>query len=136
MRFRPRPPSRPPRPPSAFGGRPWQLASHFSSQHDETAKLLSNPLQQRKPIRRRLLTSDLRILDMNDVAPKKPTLATCQQYQALLAVTEAIVAHRDLSALIHDLAGRLREIVRFDALCLIRYDAENNLMHRHVFDFV
>jgi formate hydrogenlyase transcriptional activator len=71
---------------------------------------------------------------MNDVAPKKPTLATCQHYQALLAVAEAIVAHRDLSALIHDLAGRLREVVRFDALCLIRHDAENNLMHRHVFD--
>jgi formate hydrogenlyase transcriptional activator len=71
---------------------------------------------------------------MSNLATKAPTLASYQQYQALLAVTEAIVAHRDLNALIHDLAGRLREVVRFDALCLIRYDAENNLMHRHVFD--
>jgi formate hydrogenlyase transcriptional activator len=72
---------------------------------------------------------------MSNLVTNAPTLASCQQYQALLAVTEAIVAHRDLNALIHDLAGRLREVVRFDALCLIRHDAENNLMHRHVFDF-
>ena len=47
---------------------------------------------------------------------------------------EAIVAHRDLNALIHDLADRLREVVRFDVLCLVRYDEENNLMHRHVLE--
>src|SRR6516165_10026826 len=74
------------------------------------------------------------MFDMSDLATKTPILASCRQYQALLSVTEAIVAHRDLNALIHDLASRLREVVRFDALCLIRYDAENNLMHRHVFD--
>jgi formate hydrogenlyase transcriptional activator len=71
---------------------------------------------------------------MSDVAAKKTTLATCQQYQALLAVAETIVAHRDLQALLHDLAGRLREVVRFDHVVLVRHDAENNLMHRHVFD--
>src|SRR5215471_3380112 len=31
MLFKPRSPSRPPRSPSAFGGRPWKLASHFWS---------------------------------------------------------------------------------------------------------
>jgi formate hydrogenlyase transcriptional activator len=71
---------------------------------------------------------------MNDLAAKKTTIASCQQYQALLAVAEAIVAHRDLNALIHDLAGRLREVVRFDVLVLVRYDSENNLMHRHIFE--
>jgi formate hydrogenlyase transcriptional activator len=60
--------------------------------------------------------------------------ASCQQYQALLAVAEAIGAHRDLKALMHDLAGRLRQVVRFDVLVLVRHDAENNLMHRYVFD--
>jgi hypothetical protein len=30
-----------------------------------------------------------------------------QRYRALLAVSEAIVSHRDLSALFHELAGRL-----------------------------
>ena len=73
-------------------------------------------------------------LDMNAVAAGKATLATCQQYQTLLAVAEAIVAHRDLQALLHDLAGRLHEVVRFDAVVLVRHDAENNLMQRHVFD--
>jgi formate hydrogenlyase transcriptional activator len=62
--------------------------------------------------------------------------ASCQQYQALLATAEAIVAHRDLKALLHDLALRLRQVVPFDALVLVRYDAANNLMHRHVFDHV
>jgi formate hydrogenlyase transcriptional activator len=75
---------------------------------------------------------------MNDLAAKscdEMTLATCQQYQALLAVAEAIVAHRELNAFVHDLAGLLREIVRFDGLGLIRYDAENNLMRRHVLEY-
>ena len=44
------------------------------------------------------------------------------------------MAHRDLQSLIHDLAGRLHEVVRFDHVGLVRHDAENNLMHRHVFD--
>jgi formate hydrogenlyase transcriptional activator len=70
---------------------------------------------------------------MND-HPANAAPATCQQYQALLAVAEAIVAHRDLKALFHDLAGRLRAVVRFDALVLVRHDAETGLMHRHVFD--
>jgi formate hydrogenlyase transcriptional activator len=71
---------------------------------------------------------------MNDLAAKKATLATCQQYQTLLAVAEAIVAHRDLQALLHDLAGRLHEVVRFDHVVLVRHDAECNLMQRYVFD--
>jgi formate hydrogenlyase transcriptional activator len=71
---------------------------------------------------------------MGESAQREPTLASCQQYRALLAVAEAIVAHRDLKALLHDLAGRLQEVVRFDHVALIRHDAENNLMHRYVSD--
>jgi formate hydrogenlyase transcriptional activator len=63
-----------------------------------------------------------------------PALASCQQYQTLLAVAEAIVAHRDLKALLHDLAGRLREVVRFDLVALVRHDAKSDLMYRHVLD--
>jgi hypothetical protein len=66
--------------------------------------------------------------------PHNAALASCQQYHTLLGITEAIVAHRDLKFLLHDLASRLREVVRFDSLALVRHDAENNLMHRHVFD--
>jgi formate hydrogenlyase transcriptional activator len=71
---------------------------------------------------------------MNDQPAKDGMLASCQQYQTLLAVGEAIVAHRDMKALLHDLAGRLRQVVRFDGIILVRYDAENNLLHRHVYD--
>jgi formate hydrogenlyase transcriptional activator len=74
------------------------------------------------------------MLLMNDAAPTETTLATCQQYQVLLAVAEAMVAQRDLQTLLHDLAGRLREVVRFDGLVLVRHDAETNMMYRHVFD--
>jgi formate hydrogenlyase transcriptional activator len=42
------------------------------------------------------------------------------------------VAHRDLQSLLHDLADRLHEVVRFDHVVLVRHDAENNLMLRHV----
>jgi formate hydrogenlyase transcriptional activator len=71
---------------------------------------------------------------MNDHPAKEAALAACQQYQTLLAIGEAIVAHRDMKALLHDLAGRLREVVRFDGIILVRYDAESNLLHRYVFD--
>lgn len=73
---------------------------------------------------------------MSDLSVKNATLAACQQYQALLSVGEAIVAHRDMKALLRDLAVRLRQVVRFDGIVLVRYDAENNLLHRHVFDHV
>jgi hypothetical protein len=35
--------------------------------------------------------------------------------RALRAVSKAIVAHRDLSSLFHDLAGQLHPVVRVDA---------------------
>ena len=39
-----------------------------------------------------------------------------QRYRALLAVSEAIVSHRDLSALFHELAGRHHQVAPFDYL--------------------
>ena len=44
-------------------------------------------------------------------------------YRALLAVSEAIVSHRDLPALFHELAGRLHQVVCFDYLALVLHDA-------------
>jgi hypothetical protein len=41
----------------------------------------------------------------------------------LLAVSEAIVSHRDLSALFHELASRLHQVVRFDYLALFLHYA-------------
>ncbi len=60
--------------------------------------------------------------------------ATGDLHRALLAVSEAIVSHRDLSALFHELAGRLHPVVRFDYLCLLLHEAASNTMRRHVLE--
>src|ERR1700756_4717203 len=57
-----------------------------------------------------------------------------QRYRALLAVSEAIVSHRDLSALFHELADRLHQVVRFDYLALLLHDAASNTMRPHVLE--
>ena len=57
-----------------------------------------------------------------------PETSGCDQYRALLAVSQAIVSHRDLSALFHDLAGRLHQVVRFDYLALVLHEAATNTM--------
>ena len=64
----------------------------------------------------------------------RPTTATSDRYEALLAVSAAIVAHRDLCALFHDLAGRLRQVVRFDYLTLVLHEAATNTMRMHVLE--
>jgi formate hydrogenlyase transcriptional activator len=71
---------------------------------------------------------------MNDLAATKPPLATCQQYHTLLAVAEAVVAHRDLQTLLHDLAGMLHQVVRFDYLLVVLHDAAHNAMRLHVLE--
>src|ERR1700758_5038885 len=50
------------------------------------------------------------------------------RYRALLAVSEAIASHRDLSALFHELAGRLHAVVRFDYLALMLHEAASNTL--------
>ena len=57
---------------------------------------------------------------------------TGEPYRALLAVSEAIAAHRDLPALFHELAGRLHHVVRFDSLALVLHEAVTNTMRLHV----
>jgi formate hydrogenlyase transcriptional activator len=52
-------------------------------------------------------------------------------YQALLAVSEAIASHRDLSSLFSELAGRLHEVVRFDYVVLVLHEAASNTMRMH-----
>ena len=60
--------------------------------------------------------------------------ATGDRYRALLAVSEAIASHRDVSALFHDLAGRLHQVVRFDFLALVLHEAATNTMRLHVLE--
>ena len=52
----------------------------------------------------------------------------------MLAVSEAIASHRDLSALFHELAGRLHQVVRFDSLALVLHEAATNTMRLHVLE--
>src|SRR5882724_13426255 len=61
-------------------------------------------------------------------------LSACQRYGTLLAVSEAIVSHRDLATLFHDLAGRLHLVVRFDYLACVLHDATSNTMRLHVLE--
>jgi hypothetical protein len=49
--------------------------------------------------------------------------ATGDAYRNLLAVSGAIVSHRDLPARFHELAGLLHQVVRFDHLTLFLHDA-------------
>ncbi len=63
-----------------------------------------------------------------------PATASGEPYRALLAVSEAIVSHRDLSALFHELAGRLHHVVRFDYLALLLHEAANDTLRLHVLE--
>jgi formate hydrogenlyase transcriptional activator len=57
-----------------------------------------------------------------------------QEYRTLLAVSEAIVSHRDLRALIHDLAGLLHQVMRFEYLILGLHDPATKTMRPHVLE--
>src|SRR5438105_9045047 len=71
---------------------------------------------------------------MGNLERNGQALSACQQYQTLLAVSEAIVAHRDITTLFHDLAGRLHLVVRFDYLACVLHDATSNTMRLHVLE--
>jgi formate hydrogenlyase transcriptional activator len=60
--------------------------------------------------------------------------ATYDRYRALFAVSDAIAAHRELPALLHELAGRLVQVVHFDFLSVVLHDAATNTMRLHVLE--
>src|SRR5947209_20162381 len=62
------------------------------------------------------------------------TDSTLERYRALLEVSEAIAAHRELPALFHELAQRLPGIVRFDFLSLVLHDPARNVMRLHILE--
>jgi hypothetical protein len=63
-----------------------------------------------------------------------PATPADDRYQALLAVSAAIIAHRDLSALFQEMAGRLRQIVHFDHLSLVLHEAATNTLRVHLLE--
>src|SRR5581483_1526886 len=72
---------------------------------------------------------------MMERKPDQPCAETpTSRYCALLGVSEAIAAHRDLSALFHDLAKRLPAVVPFEFIGLILHDPERNVMRVHVLE--
>src|SRR5262249_17901760 len=71
---------------------------------------------------------------MDDLPRNAHALSSGQKYRTLLAVAEAILSHRDLHALFHDLTDRLQQVVRFDYLILVLHDAANNTMRRHILE--
>ena len=56
------------------------------------------------------------------------------QYQALLEVSEAIAAHRELDRLFADLAPRLHRVVQFDFANLILYEPARKVFKSHVLE--
>ena len=60
--------------------------------------------------------------------------STSGRYQTLLAVSEAIVVHRDLRSLFHDLADRLHRVARFDFLALVLHEDASNTMRLHILE--
>jgi len=60
--------------------------------------------------------------------------ASEDRYRALLAVSGAIVSHRDLPGLFRELAGQLVQVVHFDALSLVLHDAATDTMRLHVLE--
>ena len=56
------------------------------------------------------------------------------RYQSLLAISEAIISHRYLSSLFHDLAGQLGRVVHFDYLALVLHEGETSSMRLHVLE--
>jgi formate hydrogenlyase transcriptional activator len=66
-----------------------------------------------------------------EVLPPQPVDLAHSQYQALLAIAEAIAAHGDLNELFQDLAERLPGIVPFDFINLVLHDPIREVMRLH-----
>jgi formate hydrogenlyase transcriptional activator len=68
---------------------------------------------------------------MNGEAKQFDNDALVQQYHALLKVSEAIVAHKDLPSLFHDLSEKLHLITPYDFIGVLLYNDERQVMRLH-----
>ena len=71
---------------------------------------------------------------MDESTPAQTAESDTAQYCALLKVSEAIAAHRDLTSLFLDLAQRLPAVASFDFIGLVLHDAAKNMMKVHVLE--
>jgi formate hydrogenlyase transcriptional activator len=61
-------------------------------------------------------------------------VSALDQYRALLEVSEVVVQYRDLGDLFHELAERLRRVVRFDYMNLVLHSADRGTMRLHMLE--
>ena len=73
-------------------------------------------------------------LVMPSAQPEPQAKTALDPYRALFAVSDAIASHRDLPALLHELSGRLGQVVRFDALSLVLHDDASGTMRLHLLE--
>jgi hypothetical protein len=71
---------------------------------------------------------------MSNIERDGQELSDRQRYQTLMAVSQAIISHRDLEMLFHNLCDRLAQVLRFDYLSLALHDAATNTMRLHVLE--
>jgi formate hydrogenlyase transcriptional activator len=71
---------------------------------------------------------------MTDAHVDGQATATDDRYQALLAISEAIISHRSLPSLFHDLAGQLSRVLHFDFLALVLHEPVTSTMRLHVLE--
>lgn len=63
-----------------------------------------------------------------------PKRDSAQRYRALLLVTDAILQHKDLAGLFHELGTRLHGIVNFDSLLLLLPGQHGDTIRLHVLE--
>ena len=63
-----------------------------------------------------------------------PDSASDEPYRALLAVSEAIVSHRDLSALFHELPAGFTRWCALTVLGLVLHEAASQTMRLHILE--
>ena len=68
---------------------------------------------------------------MDDGSQQPQSGYQARQYQALADVAEAVAANRDLASLLQDLKGRLKLVVRFNAVQIVLHDPERDVMRRY-----
>ncbi len=71
---------------------------------------------------------------MDECAPPQTATSDTARYCALLKVSEAVAAHRDLTSLFRDLAQRLPAVAPFDFIGLVLHDPTKNMMKVHVLE--
>ncbi|MBS1788145.1 MAG: sigma 54-interacting transcriptional regulator [Acidobacteria bacterium] len=71
------------------------------------------------------------MLSMSASAPTPSSDYQLRRYRALLAVSEAITAHRDLPSLLQALSQQINQVVQCDLISVVLYDADRNTMRLH-----